>query len=505
MPSPPPLVPISTAPPNHHFLHTPPSSTTSIATEFSVLKLVSNLSPSIHVQSCSCFVSRKRNSSIVAMQMSPAPHLPPLTQSSMLSNLGFYFTSYHPIIPMFNPRAWKNKAFAAWNTIDQGSVLSFNQIELAIIYLLVALGSRHKKIALDYYAKAKKIIPNVFDVPMCLNIVQYTLLLSVFEAVVNNDLPESAKLAESANENATSLGLHSLLDVAKYGSLDIPGLNQTESYRTWVSAYVWRRELELATTMTVNNKITKPTTINDKAFKEIDFDPCYLKLRIAALETGVMNNGTDLTEFLKKDNVEALQLGINYFMSSTSLSSIQNQKFTQKSQDAALALAELMLGNGGRQSQFAFLYKHVLNKCAFELMYLYCVVGKASTILYRLNYLLNDTVAYLSTCAHCDTQSGHTRVGLPTPGSINAVRFFHEVEAIQDNEVPIGFSLINMNDTATAPISPTSSHNSSPSGSVSPRSESPGTTRRVNNASLMEPKFAVLENDKNSQVLKIVI
>ena len=82
---------------------------------------------------------------------------------------------------------------------------------------------------------------------MCLNIVQYTLLLSVFEAVVNNDLPESAKLAESANENATSLGLHSLLDVAKYGSLDIPGLNQTESYRTWVSAYVWRRELELAT------------------------------------------------------------------------------------------------------------------------------------------------------------------------------------------------------------------------------------------------------------------
>ena len=48
--------------------------------------------------------------------------------------------------------------------------------------------------------------------------------------------------------------------------------------------------------MTVNNKITKPTTINDKAFKEIDFDPCYLKLRIAALETGVMNNGTDLRQ-----------------------------------------------------------------------------------------------------------------------------------------------------------------------------------------------------------------
>jgi hypothetical protein len=505
MSSPPPLVPISTAPASHHFLHTPPSSTTSISTEFSVLKLISNLSSPTYMQSCSCFISLKRNSSIIALQMPPSPHLQPLTQSSMLSNLGFYFMSYHPIIPMFNPKSWKNKALAAWNTIDQGSVLSFNQIELAIIYLLVALGSRNKESAVDYYEKSKKIIPNVFDVPMCLNIIQYTLLLSVFEAVVNNDLLESARLAESANENATLLDLHSLLDVAKYGSLDIPGLNQTESYRTWVCAYVWRHELELATSITINTGIIKPTIINDKAFREIDFDPCYLKLRIAALETGVINNGTDLTELLKKDSVETLQLGINYYMSSTSFSYTQNQKFTQKSQSAALALAELMLGNSGRQSKFAFLYKHVLNKCAFELMYLYCVVGKASTILYRLEHVLRDIVAYLSTCAHCGIQSGHTRLGLPTPGSVNAVRFFHEFEAIQDTDVPTGFALLNMKDSATAPISPTSSHNSSPSGSISPRSESPETTRRVNSAPLMEPKIDILENDKNSQVLKIVI
>lgn len=406
---------------------------------------------------------------------------------------------------MLNPQVWKNKAFEAWNTIDQGFVLSFNQIELAIIYLLVALGSSNRETAFNYYEKALKIIPNVLDVPMCLNIIQYTLLLSVFEAAVNKNLQESFKLAQSAFKNSSALGLDSLLDVSKYGSLDIPGLNQTDSYRTWVCAYIWQLELNLVFPNTDKKKAKNVTTIIDKAFTEIEFDPSILKLRISALETDATNVGAGLASIMETGGLEALQLSINYYMNIIGFPSSSNQ-FTQIAQDSVILLAELMLSNICRQSPFAYLYKHILNKCVIILMYFYCIDRQSCAILSHLKQILRDSVAYLSICAHCGIQSEHTCIEIPAAGSVSAVRFFCELETTLQSNLFSGFAMLNIKEATVASGSGGSNSNvSSPYESISPRSGSPGTTQTNSRTSFMEPKIDIIENDKNSQVLKIVI
>lgn len=507
IPSPPPFTPTFIESTNNFFSHTPPAFINSITTEFSALNFIKNLSSAKFVHSCSCLVSRKRNSSIFSSPLSTSPHLPPLTLSAMLASLNRYFILYHPTIPMLNPQVWKNKAFVAWNTIDQDSVLSFNQIELAIIYLLVALGSSNRETAFNYYEKALKIIPNVLDVPMCLNIIQYTLLLSVFEATVNKNLQESFKLAQSASKNSSALGFDSLLDVLKYGSLDIPGLNQTDSYRTWVCAYVWKLELDLVLPNTDKKKAKNvTTTIIDRAFTEIEFDSSILKLRVSTLETDATKGDAGLLSIMETGGLEGLQLSINYYTKIIGFPSSPNQ-FTQISQDSVISLAELILSYTCRQSPFAYLYKHILDRCVVILMYFYCTDGQSCSNFGRLKQLLSDSVAYLSICKHCGTQSDHTRIEIPAAGSISAVRFFCELEtALQSNFFP-GFAMLNNKDTTAASGSGggSSSNISSPYESISPRSESPGTTQTSSRTSFMEPKIDIIENDKNSQVLKIVI
>lgn len=212
---------------------------------------------------------------------SPMEVSPP-NQDQMLECLKNYFTLIHPNYPMLDPESWYRKSKTAWIAIEYGSILSFNQIELAIIYILVALGSREsahtKHWAHDYLTKAKKIIPNVAHVPMCLNISQYALLLSMYEIQENQS--EALMLSETAIQTAVSLGLQTLVDTSKYA--DLPGLNALESHRTYICAYMWNQLLALAT-----NQSTQQTTqasLSERAFMDIGHDSTFLSKRLSMLQ-----------------------------------------------------------------------------------------------------------------------------------------------------------------------------------------------------------------------------
>lgn len=193
----------------------------------------------------------------------------------MLQCLAKYFTVYHNLLPMLDPDAWYRKAKTAWRALEYGSILSFNQIELAIVYLLIALGAREcgsslffnipaKEWSTEYFERTQKIIPNVLEVPACLCITQFMFISSMYHVLT--DEREAYTLSEAAIQTATSLGLHNLLDSTKYA--DLPALNALESHRTWICAYLWNQLICIAT-----NHSAKYTHIvlNPRAFIAIGY------------------------------------------------------------------------------------------------------------------------------------------------------------------------------------------------------------------------------------------
>lgn len=200
----------------------------------------------------------------------------------MLLCLDKYFSSRYRCLPILNPDAWHGKAKTAWIALEYGEILSFNQIELAIVYLLVALGAReiHSTTTAnaiselpdaaswckEYPKKAQKIIPNIRDVPVCLSITQYIILRSQLE--IDSSLTDAIALGEMAIEKASNLGLQNLMDTSKYANL--PGLNAAESHRTWICAYLWTAFLKCSTGGTVD-KLDLPESslvVHKEAFEE---------------------------------------------------------------------------------------------------------------------------------------------------------------------------------------------------------------------------------------------
>lgn len=232
--------------------------------------------PSIVAQSPAA--ARKQASMRMAPHKSSAiPATLHLTEEQMLQCLSSYFNIYQPLFPMLDPEAWIRKAKTAWRSLESRQVLSFNQIELAIVYTLVALGARESAPALflsipaadwafEYYDRTMLIIPNVFEVPTCLLITQYMLLASMFTALV--DRARSHKLATAAFRTATALGLHTLTDSTRYAN--IPALNASESYRTFVSAHLWSQVAALAAGSSPA-EYSAPVALNPRAFSDIGY------------------------------------------------------------------------------------------------------------------------------------------------------------------------------------------------------------------------------------------
>ena len=204
---------------------------------------------------------------------------------------------------MLDPDDWYGKAKTAWIAIEYGSILSFNQIELAIVYLLVALGGREcpdlKEWAMEYYTRAKKIIPNAMEAPMCLNITQYIFLLSLFEST--EDQFEALSLSETAINFANSLGLRTFVDTTKYA--DLPGLNALESYRTWMCVYLWNKLLSLATNTSVGLPMQKSSNMNERAFKHIGYNSNGLASRLKMLN--LINTSDPFPSIDNSDSMES--------------------------------------------------------------------------------------------------------------------------------------------------------------------------------------------------------
>jgi hypothetical protein len=232
--------------------------------------------PSIAAQSPAA-VQKQASMRMTAHKSTVIPATLHLTEEQMLQCLSSYFNIYQPLFPMLDPEAWTRKAKTAWRSLESRQVLSFNQIELAIVYTLVALGARESAPALflsipaadwafEYYDRTILIIPNVFEVPTCLLITQYMLLASMFTALV--DRVRSHKLAAAAYRTATALGLHTLTDSTRYAN--IPALNASESHRTFVSAHLWSQLAALAAGSSPAEH-SAPVTLNPRAFSDIGY------------------------------------------------------------------------------------------------------------------------------------------------------------------------------------------------------------------------------------------
>lgn len=236
-----------------------------------------------------------------------------LTEQQMLQCLDRYFGTYHLMYPMLDPDAWSRKAKTAWRALEYGSILSFNQIELAIVYLLVALGASETADAsggggmsgwsAEYYLKTKCIIPNVHEVPICLSITQYMVLSSMYLAVSSivcpsqstGDNAEVSKLSYAAVKSATALGLHTLIDSTKY--VDLPALNALESHRTWIGAYLWNEMVEATIASNIEHSevlaaSATTVTMNTKAFLDIGYHNSSLigmRMKLSLLRVDYLN------------------------------------------------------------------------------------------------------------------------------------------------------------------------------------------------------------------------
>lgn len=223
-----------------------------------------------------------------------------ITEQQMLQCLEAYFTTCHPAYPMLDPNTWYRKAKTAWRAIEYGSVLSFNQIELAIVYMLVSLGARESGPEMahwgpEYFLKTSAIFPNVYDVPMCLSVAQFMVLSSM--ALVLVDPAKAASLAAAATHGATSLGLHILADNAVY--VNSPALNALESHRTWVAAYLWVHTISAATGQPVDLSGAPHVTLNAKAYAEIGYNTTnFLAVRMKVCVVARMHHANPVTSSL---------------------------------------------------------------------------------------------------------------------------------------------------------------------------------------------------------------
>lgn len=226
-----------------------------------------------------------------------------LTEPQMLQYLDQYATSHHLAFPFLNLAVWSRKAKTAWRAIEYGSVLSFNQIELAVIFVLVALGARESchesageipRWANEYFNKTRAIIPNVYSVPMCLSVVQYMVLSSMYLAPI--DPAEASQLASAALSGATRIGLHTLMDSSMY--IDTPALNALESHRTYIAAYLWSNAISTATGHPVDQGDIG-IALKQKAYLDIKYRHTdLLDLRIKLLAMARMHHAKPVTSSL---------------------------------------------------------------------------------------------------------------------------------------------------------------------------------------------------------------
>lgn len=162
-----------------------------------------------------------------------------LTEEQMLQYLADYFNTYYLLLPFFDPETWIKKAKSAWRCRDNKVFLS-EPLDLAIVYMLIALGScggfsatfsgyDDKMWSKTYGERARRLVPNPFNLPPSIRLVQYIALQATFK-IAEYKFDEAYMHCGLMVRNAVFLGLN-LIDPAQ----------NYEAHRTWYSVYVFER------------------------------------------------------------------------------------------------------------------------------------------------------------------------------------------------------------------------------------------------------------------------
>lgn len=170
-----------------------------------------------------------------------------LTEEQMLQCCSDYFNSFHIIFPMLDPDTWIRRAKSAWRTMEYTGdrPQDMKEIELAIVYMIIALGSsgsfsatfsgsQDRAQSSFYHNKALELIPSPIDAEPSIGHVQYLILLSVFR-ISQMKYRQSFVYINATARYALLLGLHLLEQNNLKTDEDF------DAYRTWVCVNIIER------------------------------------------------------------------------------------------------------------------------------------------------------------------------------------------------------------------------------------------------------------------------
>lgn len=277
-----------------------------------------------------------------------------------------YFNTYQQAYPIFEEQKFMEITNDAISAMQSNTLSKFNQIQLSLIYLVIALVTSSN----EYYQKSRNIIPDLFQFEKSLNILQFAFLTSLYEFKVNKDFKAANELAVHALEKARSFNYDTSFD--KYGNL--PGLNSLESYRTFVSVYIWSLELVLVEQKDIPPKvlpvINPQTTINSAAFKNLTADVSRLQSRLSILE--------GYSPSLLSIALDSSSLILHYYCT------LRYQHISQKDYENTTKLVNLIIlqltspTGVSLNSPLSAFYKSLLDQCNLWLLYSLTIPGVAA-------------------------------------------------------------------------------------------------------------------------------
>ncbi|CAN6643344.1 hypothetical protein TRVA0_020S00122 [Trichomonascus vanleenenianus] len=265
-----------------------------------------------------------------------------LTEEQMLQCLCDYFSSYHIMLPMLDPDTWIRRAKSLWRSRDYGTALKLSNTELAIIYLIIALGSlgsfansfagiEDTLWAEEYSRKAQELLPNPF-IDVSVATAQVLVLMTVYSAGQGHGervyyytghavrICLARKLHTCLAEGLPALGM--ILDVddaSSTTSSSKPGstiddderelLELYEKHRTWVCCYTleqfWSYCMNLPSSLNPKIELPQPYAPAFTNSSMYNMGVEHIKLRLwytrLAAESIAPLDGPEITETVRQD------------------------------------------------------------------------------------------------------------------------------------------------------------------------------------------------------------
>ncbi|VVT53517.1 uncharacterized protein SAPINGB_P003613 [Magnusiomyces paraingens] len=237
-----------------------------------------------------------------------------VTEEQMLQCVGCYFLAYHSIYPIFEPNYWYKFAKKIWRNMEYGvgnrwgllpNHSQLEGIEVAIIYILVALGSQECSrntifsgiSSLDwarcYFTRAMDIMGNNLDeFPSSVRLAQFSVVASLFESISLHEkkaallVSFSLKTCERLNLRVSGTALNELEKRKADPDYDLktpmnpalkypPNIDLFDGHRVFIVCYLWARLIGgLQENFMPHNFVnfSGSPDLNNSAFESIGFN-----------------------------------------------------------------------------------------------------------------------------------------------------------------------------------------------------------------------------------------